>query len=112
MHAVALEVADEFLEHVRDLYSAQHIRNQETNGVMPNVVLAGLTIAWLEAVHASWGKAYGESAVSLMREVAPKGKGMHTEIFVITRVRPVGAGAGRGRRAAVAARRRGRRRLG
>jgi hypothetical protein len=80
MHAVALEVADEFLEHVRDLYSAQHIRNQETNGVMPNVVLAGLTIAWLEAVHASWGKAYGESAVSLMREVAPKGKGMHTEM--------------------------------
>lgn len=41
MHTVAVAVADELREHVRELYLQQHQRNQETDGAMANVVLAG-----------------------------------------------------------------------
>jgi len=80
MCRVAVEVADDFREHLRELYQAQHARNQETNGIMANVVLAGLTIAWLEAVHATWSTPYGESAVSLMRHLRPEEKAAYWEM--------------------------------
>jgi len=80
MCRVAVEVADDFREHLRELYQAQHARNQETNGIMANVVLAGLTIAWLEAVHATWSTPYGESALSLMRHLRPEEKAAYWEM--------------------------------
>jgi hypothetical protein len=80
MCRVAVEVADDFRAHLRELYQAQHIRNQETNGIMANVVLAGLTIAWLEAVHTTWSTPYGESALSLLREIRPQTKAAHREM--------------------------------
>jgi hypothetical protein len=80
MCRVAVEVADDFREHLRELYQAQHARNQETNGIMANVVLAGLTIAWLEAVHATWSTPYGESALSLLRHLRPEEKLAYREM--------------------------------
>ncbi len=80
MHHVAVEVADDFREHLYELYQAQHLRNQEADGIMANVVLAGLTIAWLEAVHASWNTPYGESALSVLRGVRPSAKGASLEM--------------------------------
>jgi len=80
MHDVALEVADDFRQHLHHLYHAQDSRNQETGGIMANVVLAGLTIAWLEAVHAGWSTPYGESALGLLREIRPEKKGTSREM--------------------------------
>jgi len=80
MHRVAVEVADDFRGHLYALYQAQHLRNQETEGMMANVVLAGLTIVWLEAVHASWNTPYGESALSLLRGIRPNTKGASLEM--------------------------------
>ena len=80
MHRVAVEVADYFREHLYELYQAQHLRNHETGGIMANVVLAGLTIVWLEAVHASWNTPYGESALSVLRGVRPNAKGASLEM--------------------------------
>ena len=65
--SLAIAVAEELRQHINDLNQRQHQRNLETDGAMANVVMAGLTIVWLEAVTAQWGTAYGESAMSLMR---------------------------------------------
>lgn len=71
-HALATDVADELREHVRDLYARQHKRNVETDGGMANVVLAGLTAVWLEAVHACWNSMLSESAISVLRGMSPE----------------------------------------
>lgn len=75
MHNVTIDVADELREHVQDLYARQHQRNLETDGAMANVVLAGLTLVWLEAVHTIWNTVSSESAMSLMKGLAPDKKG-------------------------------------
>jgi hypothetical protein len=72
MHSVAVDVADELREHIRDLYMRQHQRNQETDGGMANVVLAGLTLVWLESVQTVWNTPTGESAVALLRRLRPE----------------------------------------
>jgi hypothetical protein len=66
-HAAALAVAEKLREELNGLWRQQHERNQETGGGIANVVLAGLTIVWLESVAAQWDTFYGESAMSLMR---------------------------------------------
>jgi hypothetical protein len=80
MHMLAVEVADELRSHVQELYSGQHQRNQETDGRMANVVLAGLTLVWLEAVHTVWNTPTGESAVGLMHGLKPESKGVKREM--------------------------------
>lgn len=74
MHGVSVDVADELREHIRDLYLRQHQRNQETEGAMANVVLAGLTLVWLEAVHTVWNTSTGESAVCLLKGLKPESR--------------------------------------
>jgi len=41
---------------------------------MANVVLAGLTLVWLESVHTVWNTPTGESAVGLMTQLRPDDK--------------------------------------
>lgn len=80
MHSVAVDVADDIRELVRDLYLRQHQRNQETDGAMANVVLAGLTLVWLESVHTVWNTPTGESAVGLMHGLKPESRGVKREM--------------------------------
>lgn len=72
MAEAAIQVADEIRCYLDDLYQQQQLRNADTNGAMANVVLAGLTMVWLEAVHSAWNTAMGESALSLLRLLRPK----------------------------------------
>jgi hypothetical protein len=80
MHSVAIGVADDIGRYIQDLYDAQHARNQETDGAMANVVLAALTIVWLDAAHTAWNTPAGESAISLMRGLKPGHKGRKREM--------------------------------
>lgn len=70
-HQAAIDVADELRSHVQDLYAGQHRRNQDINGGLSNSVLAGLTVVWLEAVHACWNTMLSESAISVLRGMSP-----------------------------------------
>ena len=70
-HSVAVDVADELRDHINELYLRQHQRTQETDGGMANVVLAGLTMVWLESVHTVWNTPTGESAVGLLKGLTP-----------------------------------------
>jgi hypothetical protein len=80
MHSVTVDAADDIREYVRDLYLRQHQRNQETGGAMANVVLAGLTLVWLESVHTVWNTPTGESAVGLMHGLKPEARGVKREM--------------------------------
>ena len=80
MYDVAVQVADDLRQHLDELYRAQHVRNQEMDGNMANVVLAGLTIVWLEAIHTSWNTPYGESALSVMQGVRPDAEDTYLEM--------------------------------
>lgn len=69
MPEVALRVADDIDMHVRQIYLRMLERCQELSDGMPNVVLAGLTIVWLEQCQELFGSASFESAVSMLRSI-------------------------------------------
>lgn len=71
MHEVTMMVASELRESLRELYLGMYQRNEEFQGSMPNVVLAGLTLLWLEAVHTIHGTADYESALRLVKGLRP-----------------------------------------
>lgn len=85
MHGVAVEVADELRDHVRLVYEDMHLRNKEMGGGMANVTLAGLTVVWLECVHATMGTLDSESAISLLRELRPSDKEAAREMRLAAR---------------------------
>lgn len=74
MHMASVAVADELRDHINDLYLRQHKRNQETDGAMANIVLAGLTLVWIESVHTVWNTVNSESAIALLKGLRPEDK--------------------------------------
>lgn len=79
-HTVALAVADHLRDELQELWQQQHSRGQETGVGLANVVLAGLTIVWLESVTAQWNTVHGESAMSLLRGLRPGTKEETTDM--------------------------------
>ena len=73
-HTTAIELSNELREHINDLLASQTLRNQEVGGGLCNVVLAGLTIAWLDTVYSHWNTVSGESAMSLLKALRPQDK--------------------------------------
>ena len=69
MPEVALRVADDISLHVRQLYLGMIERCKDLENGLPNVVLAGLTIVWLEQCQDLFGSASFESAVSMLRSI-------------------------------------------
>lgn len=74
MAEVTIALAEDIRAYLADLYEQQHQRNVETNGAMANVVLAAITIAWMESVHGAWNTMHGESAMSLLKVLRPRAK--------------------------------------
>lgn len=85
MHGVALDVADELREQIRSTYEDMHHRNQQIGGGMANVALAGLTVVWMECVHATMGTLDSESAISLLRDMRPEDKEAAREMRMAVR---------------------------
>ena len=71
MPTLAAEVAKELSDHINKLYDSQATCHQEGHSVA-NVVLAGLTLAWLDAVHNCWNTMPCESAMSVLRAIGPE----------------------------------------
>ena len=71
MRDVTIQVADDLREHLQELYLRMFQRVAELEDGMPNVVLAGLTLVWLEAAHNIFGTASYESAISLLSGIRP-----------------------------------------
>lgn len=71
MHQVSMDLAKEFRHMLHAQYCGMYRRNEEIAGVMPNVVLAGLTLLWLESVHTVFGTAEYESALRLVGGIRP-----------------------------------------
>jgi predicted RNA-binding Zn ribbon-like protein len=70
-HQASVDVAAALREVIRELYAGQFMRAAELEGTLPNMVLAGLTLAWLESAHAVFGTADYESAITLLRGIQP-----------------------------------------
>jgi hypothetical protein len=80
MHSVSLDVAEDMRQHYRDLYVHMLQARKRMDEGMPNVVLAGLTVLWLECVHSAFGTVEYESAISILRDVQPNGKSVYREM--------------------------------
>ena len=76
MPEVALRVADDISLHVRQIYLSMLERCKDLDDGLPNVVLAGLTLVWLEECQDLFGSASYESAVSILRSIRPQDKEM------------------------------------
>lgn len=85
MHHVALEVAEELREQIMASYLAMYVRNREMGGGMSNVVLAGLTLVWLECVHSLMGTPDSESAISLLQDLRPSESSVTKEMRMAAR---------------------------
>jgi hypothetical protein len=79
-YTAALDVAEHLRSELRELWRMQDERGKEIGGDLANVVLAGLTVVWLESVTAQWNTVYGESAMSLMRGLNPGDKEDKTDM--------------------------------
>lgn len=80
MPEIALRVADDISMHVRSIYLSMLERCKELDNGMPNVVLAGLTLVWLEECQDLLGSASFESAVSILRSIRPQDKEMRVRM--------------------------------
>lgn len=74
MHDIAVSIAEELREPLRETYRAQYQRAAELEGGLENATLAGLTLLWLESVHAVFGTTSYESAIRLVSEIRPSEK--------------------------------------
>jgi len=74
MPSVAIQVADDIRSHVKSVYVDMLSRSRELEDGLPNVVLAGLTLVWLESARNLFGSASYESAVSLLSAIRPENK--------------------------------------
>jgi hypothetical protein len=80
MHGVAFDVANHLREEVREMYRSMFERNVELQGSIPNAVLAGLTMLWLESVHNVLGSMDYESAIMLVTDCRPSDKQVEKEM--------------------------------
>lgn len=85
MHGVSLEFADELREMVHQNYVGMYLRNHEIGGGMDNIVLAGLTVVWLECVHSLMGTPDFESAIALLADMRPKERVVAKEMRMAAR---------------------------
>ena len=74
MPDLAIQVADDIRDHVRDVYQRMIQRSSELEDGLPNVVLAGLTLVWIESAYNIFGSASYESAISLLSTIRPESK--------------------------------------
>lgn len=74
MPAVCIQVADDIRDHVRDVYQRMLQRSRELEDGLPNVVLAGLTLVWIESAYNIFGSASYESAISMLSTIKPESK--------------------------------------
>lgn len=84
-HHLALQIADEFRELFRGAYADMHLRNRQIGGGLSNVVMAGLTVVWLECVHSLSGSPDGESAIALLRDLSPGDRAVAKEMRMAAR---------------------------
>lgn len=80
MHQVAIDVSAELRETLHELYRGMYLRGEELEGVMPNVVLAGLTLLWLESIHTVFGTADYETALRLVKGLRPNDPQVNDEM--------------------------------
>jgi hypothetical protein len=89
MAEVAVRVGDEMRDKVRELYAAMCQRNrelyEENDRGMANVVLAGLTLVWLELVHNTMGTGHSESAITLLLNLRPQDRGVARDMKMAAR---------------------------
>jgi hypothetical protein len=85
MHTVAMDVAAELREAMRSLYVGMYQKNEDMQGAMPNVVLAGLSLLWLESAHTVFGTADYETALSLVKGIRPNDKEVEREMKQVAR---------------------------
>ena len=85
MHDIAMQVAGEFREKARELYLGMYQRNADLEGTMPNVVLAGMTLLWLESLEAVHGTMDYETALALVKDIRPSEKEVGTRMRRIAR---------------------------
>lgn len=85
MHDVAMQVANEFREKARELYLGMYQRSADLEGTIPNVVLAGMTLLWLESLDAVHGTMDYETALALVKDIRPNEKEVDRRIRGIAR---------------------------